>query len=341
MKNIYKISFIVLTVLVGITLNPDFSSATTYTINVTMSGLQEVPPNASTATGSVTGSYDDVTNELMFTITFSGLSAPTTASHYHGPALPGVNAGVLINFGPAGFPIGVTSGSHSDTLILTAGQETQLLDGLWYANIHTSSLPGGELRGQMDQGTLPVELASLSSLISGNNVTLNWSTASEVNNSGFEIQRSISSSNDWTVAGFVAGRINSSTPSKYTYTDRNIAVGSYNYRLKQIDVNGNFEYFNLQNEVIVGIPSEFRLAQNYPNPFNPVTKIMFDIPVSGNVTLKVFDINGREVLTLVNETKNAGYYSTDFNAANVSSGIYYYTINANGFSSTKKMMVIK
>ena len=187
---------------------------------------------------------------------------------------------------------------------------------------------------------LPVELSSFVSTINGRNVELNWATASETNNSGFDIERS-SANGSWTKIANVSGNGTSEISHSYSYTDRNLASGNYSYRLKQIDFNGNFEYFNLNNEVIVGVPSNFSLSQNYPNPFNPSTKINFDLPVDGNVSIKIFDMSGKEVMTLVNEVKTAGYYSVNFNGASLSSGIYFYTIQSGSFVSTKKMTLIK
>jgi len=127
----------------------------------------------------------------------------------------------------------------------------------------------------------------------------------------------------------------------YSYTDRGLTSGNYSYRLKQIDFNGNFEYFNLSNEVNIGVPAAYELSQNYPNPFNPSTSISFNIPTDGIVSLKLFDMSGKEVSTLVNEVKTAGYYSVNFNAANLTSGIYFYELRADNFSAVKKMMLVK
>lgn len=121
--------------------------AITYPINIMLSGSQEVPPNSSPATGTLVGTYNDSTNLLKYTVTFSGLTANTTAAHFHGPAFPGFNAPVV--FGAAGFPTGVTGGTYTDSLTLSAGQEDTLKRGLWYFNIHTSAFPGGEIRGQV------------------------------------------------------------------------------------------------------------------------------------------------------------------------------------------------
>jgi len=192
---------------------------------------------------------------------------------------------------------------------------------------------------------LPVELASFISSVNGKNVILNWTTVSESNNAGFDIERAIDNGqltiDSWSKVGNVGGSGTINEPRTYSFTDRNLASGNYSYRLKQIDFNGNFEYFNLNNEVIVGVPSNFSLSQNYPNPFNPTTNLEFGISELGLVTLKVYDISGKEVMTLVNEQKAPGYYKVSFNGASLSSGIYFYTIQSGSFVSTKKMTLIK
>jgi len=196
-----------------------------------------------------------------------------------------------------------------------------------------------------DGGALPVELASFTSSINRNNVTLSWSTSSEINNSGFDIERTLTGTAVWTKAGSVTGNGTTNESKSYSFTER-VNTGKYSYRLKQMDFNGNFEYFNLSNEIEVGIPDVYKLSQNYPNPFNPSTKIDYDIPFDGNVSILLYDISGREVAKLVNEVKTAGYYTAVFNGSNLASGMYFYRINAantNGsnFVSTKKMVLIK
>lgn len=188
---------------------------------------------------------------------------------------------------------------------------------------------------------LPVEMQSLSATVNGRNVNLNWVTSSEQNNSGFEIQRSAINSNSWNVIGFVAGRGNSNVSNSYAYNDLNLTSGRYQYRLRQIDFNGNSDLHLFNEDVIIGAPGKFYLSENYPNPFNPLTKINFDIPVSGIVNLKIFDGTGREIRTLVNETKDPGYYTVSFDAGMLSSGIYFYRLEADGFVMSRKMMLIK
>ena len=138
--------------------------------------------------------------------------------------------------------------------------------------------------------------------------------------------------------GTVPGSGTSSAPKLYSFADRNINSGSYSYRLKQIDFNGNFKYHNLDNEVVIGIPVKFNISQNYPNPFNPSTKIDFEIPEDGEVNIVVYDISGMEVSVLVNGFRIAGYYSVLFNASDLSSGIYYYKVQFNGDRSYQKVM---
>ncbi|CAN5525424.1 hypothetical protein BH10BAC5_BH10BAC5_27900 [soil metagenome] len=194
---------------------------------------------------------------------------------------------------------------------------------------------------------LPVELSSFTSSVNGRSVLLSWSTSSEINNSGFDIERAdvSTTNNNWNKIGFVHGNGTSFITHNYSYNDRGLTSGKYNYRLKQKDYNGNLKYYELSSEVFIGISQIFRLTQNYPNPFNPVTKIKYDIPFNGRVLLKVFDILGREVRTLVNENQLAGYYTIHFNGSDLSSGTYFYRLNAQGenqfFSKTLKMVLSK
>ena len=190
-------------------------------------------------------------------------------------------------------------------------------------------------------GALPVELSSFSAVVNSRDVTLSWGTSSEGNNSGFDIERSVSGSTDWTKIGYLQGFGSSNTSHSYSFTDRNLSTGKYTYRLKQIDFNGNFEYFNLNSEVEIGTPNSFSLSQNYPNPFNPSTKISFAIANEGNVSVIVFDNLGKEVATLLNEVRTAGFYTVNFNAANLPSGVYFYRMETSSFTKVMKMSLIK
>lgn len=199
---------------------------------------------------------------------------------------------------------------------------------------------------------LPVELASFTSIVNKNDVNLNWSTVTETNNSGFEIERrELSNVNsEWNEIGFISGSGTSSEIRNYNYIDKGLNSGKYNYRLKQIDYNGNFEYFDLSNEVIVGVPGKFELSQNYPNPFNPVTKINFEIPetVNGqlsNVKLSIYDVTGKMIAELINKELSAGYHTVQFDANSFASGVYFYRLDAQSgqqsYSMTKRMVLLK
>ena len=187
---------------------------------------------------------------------------------------------------------------------------------------------------------LPVELSSFTSVIDRNNVMLCWTTASERNNRSFVIERSNENGN-WKSIGEVAGAGNSNSTLIYSFNDNGLNTGRYNYRLRQTDFNGSSELFDLPNTVVIGAPSHFELSQNYPNPFNPSTNISFMNPVNENVVLKVFDVNGRLVSTLLDGELQAGYYNVKFDAGGLSGGIYYYTIKSGSFVETKKMVMIK
>ena len=166
----------------------------------------------------------------------------------------------------------------------------------------------------------------------------------EVNNHGFEVQRSFSGS-EFAVIGFIDGNGTTTEIQNYSFTDRNLEVGSYSYRLKQVDLDGTYEYSNTVDVDVVA-PDEFALEQNYPNPFNPSTTIKFSLAVDSKVNLKVFDVLGQEITSLVNGQLTAGLHEINFNALNLNSGVYFYRIEANGvdgtnFTSVKKMILTK
>ena len=140
--------------------------------------------------------------------------------------------------------------------------------------------------------------------------------------------------------GFVDGKGTSSQTSHYSFNDKNVGQGTYLYRLAQIDFNGTTTY-SREVEVNVGLPIKFALEQNYPNPFNPSTIISWQMPVRSQVTMKLYDILGREIETLVNEVKEAGYHKYELNASALSSGVYFYKLVAGSYSSTKKMILLR
>jgi hypothetical protein len=200
-----------------------------------------------------------------------------------------------------------------------------------------------------DDLPLPVELSSFTSKLSGRDVNLLWSTQTEKNSDKFLLERK-STLDNWESIGSVKASVLSNSPKDYSFVDRNIQSGKYQYRLKMIDNDGTFSYSKII-ETDVSIPMEFLLSQNYPNPFNPSTKINYNIPVDSKVTLEVYNLNGERICQLVNEDQSAGYYSVHFNSSsinkNISSGVYFYRIIATdkvagtNFLSIKKMILLK
>lgn len=190
---------------------------------------------------------------------------------------------------------------------------------------------------------LPVELISFTGECNIDEIVLHWTTASELNNSGFEIEMK-SVNNVWITIGFVKGSGTTTEKTNYNFIDQ-IEINSPSkcqYRLKQIDFNGAFDYSNeIEVNVNVNIPSEYKLYQNYPNPFNPSTTIRFQMPERSEVSLIIYDILGNEVKTLFNEIKDAGFYDYDFNAGSLASGIYFYTLQTEKYSKTYKMILMK
>ena len=194
-----------------------------------------------------------------------------------------------------------------------------------------------------DTSLIPVELSSFTAISNNDKVELNWITATELNNSGFEIERiscSVPSSQMWKKIGFVPGYGTTTESCAYKFVDENLENGKYSYRLKQIDYDGSYNYSEVV-EVTVTQPYKFSLEQNYPNPFNPGTIIKYSIPFSSFVLIKVYNILGNEVTNLVNEEKSAGDYEIEFNASDLPSGIYFYTIRTGKFIQTKKMILLK
>ncbi|MBU0475420.1 MAG: T9SS type A sorting domain-containing protein [Bacteroidetes bacterium] len=208
-------------------------------------------------------------------------------------------------------------------------------------------IPGGN--------PLPVEITSFTANMLDGKVELSWQTATEVNNYGFDVETLRATSDEWETIGFVEGSGNSNSPKNYTFIDENPLQDSVEYRLKQIDTDGNYSYYS-ETVKVAGfgttavdddtLPTEYKLSQNYPNPFNPSTTISYSIPTNvksemSNVKLIVFDVLGKEVATLVNENQSAGHYKVEFNASNLSSGVYFYRLESGNFKQNKKLMLIK
>ncbi len=190
---------------------------------------------------------------------------------------------------------------------------------------------------------VPVELSSFNAKVVQEKVELNWTTKTEVNNYGFDVERNANETG-WQKIGFVAGSGNSNSPKSYSFTDNNANGGSrFKYRLKQIDTDGQYEHSEAVEVEI--IPYDFTLFQNYPNPFNSETRIKFQLPVKSKVEIKVFDISGAEIITLVNDTREMGTYEVKFNSKDLTSGVYIYRFVAENpeanFIEIKKMILLR
>ncbi|HSW54909.1 MAG TPA: T9SS type A sorting domain-containing protein [Ignavibacteriaceae bacterium] len=201
----------------------------------------------------------------------------------------------------------------------------------------------------VDYATIPVELTAFNADVTGNTVVLNWTTATEVNNQGFEIERASSSTTpvqeDWTTIGFVPGFGTTTEPKSYSHTDQSVTGGTYYYRLKQIDFDGSFTYSGVA-EVEVSVPTVFSLEQNYPNPFNPSTSIQFSLPVDAQVKINIYNLVGERAAEVASGNFAAGTHKVNFSASTLTSGIYFYRLEATGidgntFSSIRKMTLLK
>ena len=200
--------------------------------------------------------------------------------------------------------------------------------------------------------TLPVELTSFISKVNGREVELNWETKTEVNTRQFEIERTLlnagGSSTGWSSAGMMKAAGTSVSPTRYSYSDKNLQAGKYKYRLKMTDNDGSYKLSNVI-EIEIALPKNFAISQNYPNPFNPATKIDYQVPVDARVILEIYNITGQKEVELVNQEQQAGYYSVNFGSPSnkLASGVYIYRIVAtekasgNNFTSIKKMMLLK
>ena len=234
----------------------------------------------------------------------------------------------------------------------TNSSSVQSINYVQYGKINLSNA----IQGSDSTLTLSVELTTFTGAVSNDYVILKWTTSTEINNYGFAIERSLSPTpsqmegtsstslwGEWGTIGFVKGSGNSNSAKYYSYIDKNlIQPGEYFYRLKQINIDGSFKYSNTV-QLKINQPLSFELKQNYPNPFNPVTTIEYTIPKAAQVKLKVYDLLGNEIRTLVNKVEQAGKYSAQLSVAghHLSSGIYLYQLRSGSFVVTKKLILLK
>jgi len=255
----------------------------------------------------------------------SGLNA-TLDFHYDDSELNGNTESELVQFrstdtGTNWSLEGGTVNTTSNTVTLSG------IDEFSRWTLAASSLP------------LPVELISFTASVRSSLVELHWQTETEVDNYGFDIERS-TIDDSWKKSGFVEGHGNRNSPKSYSFTDKNPVGGSiFNYRLKQIDTDGEFNYSDIVE--VEMIPNEFILYQNYPNPFNPATTIKYALPFESKVKIVLYNSLGEQVAVILNRTMPAGYHNIKFYGSELTSGIYIYRIETKGFIKSKKMMLIK
>lgn len=189
--------------------------------------------------------------------------------------------------------------------------------------------------------TLPVGMNFFTYSVNRNIVNLSWQTGWEINNTGFFLERSEAGSVNWEPGCYITGCGNSSIPVSYSAVNIINKPGNYRFRLKQTDYNGNFEYYELNEIVVIKPPEITKLEQNYPNPSNPSTIICFTLHNAGNVKLEIFSITGQSLSVLLDGYKEGGYHSIKFDGSKMASGIYFYRLSAENFSETKRFTLIK
>jgi len=292
------------------------------------------------------------------------------------------NGGLTVDYQYSGF----TLANADDEVILIYTDGTTVIDEVWYdggtnfpdptgasmyltnltldnntgANWATATVREGTYDASgSDYGSpgaigteavYPVELTSFTAITMTKGIMLNWSTATEVNNYGFEIERSSTSlgtidpsraeTREWEKIGFVEGHGNSNSPNDYSYLDNSKIFGEVSYRLKQIDTDGAFEYSDVVT-VTSKTLAKYELYQNYPNPFNPSTVVSFTLPEMSHVKIAVYNVIGQEVAKLVDKEMEAGFHNITFDGSNLSTGLYIYRLETPNYSKTMKMILLR
>ncbi|QQS36377.1 MAG: T9SS type A sorting domain-containing protein [Ignavibacteriales bacterium] len=305
----------------------------------------------STGTGFAVGNQGTILKTINTGSTWSVLSSGVNTKLNGVHTIDSFNAFIV---GDNGLILRTTN-SGSNWVIQQSGINSTLNAVLFIDTLRGWIVGNSGIILSTNNSGLPVEILSFNAEATGKGNILFWITATETNNRGFDVEKRIVGSrqyllgnDDWRSIGFVEGKGTTTEAQSYSYIDEKVIAGKYQYRLKQIDFDGSYEYSNVV-EVEVNLITEFVLEQNYPNPFNPTTKIGFSIPTvtlrqaqsDTRVTLKVFDVLGNEVATLVDEYREAGKYEIEFDAGNLSSGVYYYQLKAGSFTQIRKMILIK
>jgi hypothetical protein len=319
---------------------------------LTAEELQTLDSDGNVIDQSWTSPLMDQYEPMMFTVAPGELQIITAACATRNaagviPVAPGVCVGRVritntVPFAPASLV-------HANLAFKFTGYSTILLAFLGGSGVNSTTditANGTYLTSGLVNPALPVELSSFTSAAQGRTVVLNWSTKTEKNSDRFEVEKSLATNSTWSTVGSVKAAVLSNSPKNYSYTDTKLQSGKYQYRLKMVDNDGSFSYSAVQ-ATEVAIPKDFVVSQNYPNPFNPTTKIDYQVPVDAKVIMEVYSITGQKVMELVNQQMSAGYYTVDFGASKLSSGVYIYRLTASdlasghNFSSIKKMMLLK
>lgn len=268
--------------------------------------------------------YANPSGIITVSVTYDGGATSTPLYSQNNPT---GNIGPLVVSGNFTTP---ASGSENTQLEITYDGYSFNIDFIYWDNMCVEYI-------------VPVELTSFTVNANGTDAELKWTTATETNNKGFDIERASSSTTpvqEWVKVGFVPGFGTTTEPKSYSFVDSKLSSGNYVYRLKQIDYDGSFSYSGVV-ELEVKTPSTFSLEQNYPNPFNPGTLIRFSIPVETDVRLNVYNTLGQEVAEIINSRLKEGYHEVEFDAGSLTSGIYFYRLEADKFVDVKKMIIIK
>lgn len=274
-------------------------------------------------TGSVGlgAAYNSTFIENNLAVQFQAQPEWITATNLAGMLYNGNSSAVRLAMSAIGIPLG----QYTMDLVIRSNDPLKPVDTVKVTMINSSEIP--------------VELLSFAGSVSGGTVKLNWATATETNNFGFEVERN-NGNGIWEKAGFVKGKGTTTERNDYSFTDEGIPAGKYQYRLKQMDNDGTASFSEVVN-IDLTLPDKFALDQNYPNPFNPSTIIRFSLPVSEMVSLVVYNSSGEKVETLLNKQMEAGYHSLLFDASRLSSGIYLCELRAGKFVSVNKMLLVK
>jgi hypothetical protein len=319
------------------------TGGSSYPTNMTIRYYSGINPN-NVSGGNYANSYMNISSvgtltdaAYDITIYFGDNETGTISS-------PGTNT-VLAKYNASWevFPLGVNPWQTQLTYNTGTAVYTTKVTGLW--DFSDFALSDGT-------SPLPVVISEFNVAVNNRDANLAWITTHELNNKGFAVERRIKLAGEkdnysqWKEVAFINGSGTTNEPKTYRYSDKKLNSGIYQYRLRQVDYNNNFEYFNpSQSDIAIGKPGTFDLSQNYPNPSNPKSKIDFQMPFDGKVTIRVYDILGQEVKTLVDEFKSADFYTVEFDGSGIASGTYFYRIIAEGngqkFTKTLKMILVK